>query len=329
MKLRTLALLLILVLVLPVVACTAPKDTTEINVYTLNGTTGFGMAKLISDAKEDETLSHYKFEVKTDASDVTAALINGDADIAALPTNAAANVYNKTEGKVSVLAVNTLGCLYLITNQNESVKSFSDLKGKTVYAPAQNPTFILKYLCEKNGLTVGKDVTINSEAYAAPAALKDAVAAGEVDIAVLPEPMVTLATAAATKGGKVTLTNALDLTEEWNLVATKDTLVQGCLVIRNEFLEAHPEAVKSFLEAYKSSVEYLEEDLEAASQMIVDAGIFANAAVAKTAIPKCNVCYVDGEEMKAAMNAYLNVLYGINPASIGGALPEDDFYYVP
>ena len=329
MKLRTLALLLILALALPIVACSTPQDTTEISIYTLNGTTGFGMAKLISDAKEDGTLSHYKFEVKTDASDVTSALINGDADIAALPTNAAANVYNKTGGKVSVLAVNTLGCLYLLTNENESVKSFADLKGKTVYAPAQNPTFILKYLCEKNGLKVGEDVTINSEAFAAPAALKDAVASGKVDIAVLPEPMVTLATSAAKKSGAVTLTTALDLTEEWNRVATKDTLVQGCLVIRNEFLEAHPEAVKQFLAAYKASVEYLEEDLDAASQMIVDAGIFANAAVAKTAIPKCNVCYVDGADMKNAMNAYLEVLYGINPASIGGALPADDFYYVP
>lgn len=172
----------------------APAD---IRVYTLNGTTGFGMAKLMADAKNKQTVDNYAFTVKTEASEVTAALINGDIDIAALPTNAAANVYNKTGGKVTVLAVNTLGCLYLLTNQNATVTSFADLKGKTVCVPAQNPTFIFKYLCEQNGLVVGKDVIIDSTSYAKPADLKDAVAAGTVDIAVLPEPMVTIAINAA------------------------------------------------------------------------------------------------------------------------------------
>lgn len=330
MKIKFLSLFLILVLLLSAVSCAAvQKDETDVTVYTLNGTTGFGMAKLMADAKNDEAFSHYTFEVKTDASDVTAALINGDADIAALPTNAAANVYNKTQGKVKILAVNTLGCLYLLTNQNAMVKSFADLKGKTVYVPAQNPTFIFKYLCEQNGLTVGKDITLDSSSYAAPAALKDAVAAGTVDIAVLPEPMVTLASAAAKKSGTATLTVAMDLTEEWNRVSAKDSLVQGCVVVRTEFLEAHPETVKTFLSAYKASIQYLETDLDAASELIVECGIFTNAAVAKTAIPKCNVRYVDGEAMKASMNTYLTVLYGINPAAVGGALPADDFYYIP
>ncbi len=175
----------------------AERDAADIRVYTLNGTTGFGMAKLMSDAKAGETYDNYTFTVKAEASEVTAALINGDADVAALPTNAAANVYNKTGGKVTVLAVNTLGCLYLLTNQNETVTSFADLKGKTVCVPAQNPTFIFKYLCEQNGLEVGKDVIIDSTSYAKPADLKDAVAAGAVDIAVLPEPMVTIAINAA------------------------------------------------------------------------------------------------------------------------------------
>ncbi len=172
-------------------------DGCSINVYTLNGTTGFGMAKLMDDAKNDQTTEQYTFIVKSDASDVTAALINGDADIAALPTNAASNVYNKTNGGVKILAVNTLGCLYLLTRQNNSVTSFASLKGKTIYVPAQNPTFIFTYLCRQNGLEVGKDIFIDSTSYAQPAALKDAVAAGAVEYAVLPEPMVTIAINAA------------------------------------------------------------------------------------------------------------------------------------
>lgn len=176
------------------VADLAPTETpSTIRVYSLNGTTGFGMAKLMNDAKNGTASQNYSFEVKSDASDVTTALINGDVDIAALPTNAAANVYNKTQGGVKILAVNTLGCLYLLTNQNATVTSFADLKGKTVYVPAQNPTFIFTYLCQQNGLEIGKDVIIDSQSYAAAANLRDAVAAGVVDIAVLPEPMVTIA----------------------------------------------------------------------------------------------------------------------------------------
>ncbi len=177
---------------------TATADR-AINVYTLNGTTGFGMAKLMNDAKAGTTVEQYAFSVQSDASVVTSALLNGSADIAALPTNAAANVYNKSNGEVVVLAVNTLGCLYLMSNQDVEITSFADLRGKTVYVPAQNPTFIFTYLCQQNGLEVGKDVFINSTTYAQPAALKDAVAAGLVEFAVLPEPMVTIAinTAAA------------------------------------------------------------------------------------------------------------------------------------
>lgn len=177
-------------------------STVTAKVFTLNGTTGFGMAKLMNDAAAGNTDVKYEFTVKADASEVTAALINGDADIAALPTNAAANVYNKTQGKVKILAVNTLGCLYLTNNTGVAVTSIADLKGKTVYVPAQNPTFIFTYLCQQNGLVVGKDITIDSTSYAQPALLRDAVAAGVVDYAVLPEPMVTIAQNAASAGQK-------------------------------------------------------------------------------------------------------------------------------
>jgi len=327
MKLRIFSILLALLMLVPLASCTkTPADPVSVNVYTLNGTTGFGMAKMMNDAKTAENASvKYNFNVKTDASDVTAALINGDADIAALPTNAAANVYQKTNGGVKILAVNTLGCLYLLTTDGSTVTSFADLRGKTVYVPAQNPTFIFKYLCQQNGLTVGTDIFIENQ-YAQPAALKDAVANGSVALAVLPEPMVTIATNAGAQSN-VTVSNVMDLTAEWNKVSTPDTLVQGCIVVRTEFLAKNPEAVEAFLTAYQASINYLSTNLDDAAQMIVDNGIFTSAPVAKKAIPKCNVCYLDGAKMKTAMETYLGVLYSIAPASVGGALPEDDFYY--
>ena len=338
MKTRLLSICLVAALLFSMSSCflfekkdndnATPNTPPTINVYTLNGTTGFGMAKLMNDAKAGTTTEKYNFSVQSDASMVTSALLNGSADIAALPTNAAANIYNKSEGGVVVLAVNTLGCLYLLTNQNATVTSFEDLRGKTVYVPAQNPTFIFTYLCKQNGLEVGKDITINSSTYAQPAALKDAVASGLVDIAVLPEPMVTIAVNTAKNAANGTvLTTAMDLTAEWNKVSNEGSLVQGCIVVRREFFEKYPEAVESFLKEYKASIEFLSTDLDSAAQMIVDNGIFTSAPIAKKALPNCNVCFLDGTAMKTAMETYLGILYGIAPASIGGKLPAADFYY--
>ena len=340
MKTRLLSICLTLALLFSMSSCflfskvdkgeNSPAETPIINVYTLNGTTGFGMAKLMNDSKAGTTTEKYNFSVQSDASVVTSALLNGSADIAALPTNAAANIYNKSEGGVVVLAVNTLGCLYLLTNQNATVTSFADLQGKTVYVPAQNPTFIFTHLCKQNGLEIGKDITIDSTSYAQPAALKDAVAAGLVDIAVLPEPMVTIAvnTAKSANNGTV-ITTAMDLTAEWNKVAPAGSLVQGCVVVRRAFLEQYPEAVENFLKEYKASIEYLSTDIDSAAQMIVDNGIFTSAPVAKKALPNCNVCFLDGDAMKSAMETYLGILSGINAASIGGKLPAENFYYIP
>lgn len=318
-------LLLTALLLTALVSCSDKEETPdEINIYVLNGTTGFGMAKMMDDNKGNDL---YNFTVQTDATLVTAALINGDVDIAALPTNAAANVYNKTNGEVKILAINTLGCLYLLTKEGTTVSTFADLRGKTVYVPAQNPTFIFTDLCKKNGLIPNTDITIDSTSYAQPADLRTAVSTGQVDIAVLPEPMVTMAISGAKQTG-ITVTNALDLTAEWDKVNTPGSLVQGCVVVRTEFLEKYPTAVENFLKEYKKSIGYLTTNTEEAAQMIVDNGIFANAAVAAKAIPKCNVCYIDGTEMKTAMKAYLTALKGINANAIGGKLPDDDFYYI-
>ena len=299
-----------------------PDASLPVNVMVLNGTTGFGMAGLISDSEAGNAALNYTFSVETDASNITAALVNGTADIGALPTNAAATLYNKTGGKVQVLALNTLGVLYLVTDGSEEITSFEDLRGKTVYAPAQNPTFIFQALCEKNGLAVGEDITIDNT-YAQPADLNTAVSSGEVSLAVLPEPMVTVARSANDQ-----LTVALDLTAEWDKVMPAGSLVQGCVVVRTEFAEEHPAEVAKFLEEYEASIELLTSDTAAAAQKIEETGVFAKAAVAQKAIPNCNVCFVTGAEMQSALGEFLNVMFEVAPDSIGGAVPADDFYCI-
>lgn len=292
-----------------------------INVMVLNGTTGFGMAKLMDSTSKGLSLINSKFTVESDASNITAALLNGTADIAALPTNAAANLFNK-KGSVQMLAVNTLGVLYLMTGEGVTVNSFADLEGKTVYCPAQNPTFIFSYLCKENGLVNGENITIDNT-YTQPADLRTALVAGQVDIAVIPEPMVTIAMAANSS-----LKVALDLTAEWDKVAPAGSLAQGCLVVRKEFAEAHPYEVAAFLDEYEASVNYVINNPTEAGSMIAEQGIFANGAVAGKAIPKCNICFIEGEAMKPLLSEFFNVLYSVAPQSIGNAVPTDDFYFI-
>ena len=320
---RILALLTALTLCIGLCACaqaSAPEadETTEINVMVLSGTTGFGMAKLMADAQAGEAALDYAFTVETDASNVTAALINGTCDIAALPTNAAATVYNKTEGGVQLLALNTLGVLYLVTGGDVSVQSMDDLAGMTVYAPAQNPTFLFQALCSAAGV----DATVDNT-YAQPADLRTALAAGEVDIAVLPEPMVTIACAA-----NEDLTVALDLTEQWDKFFPAGSLVQGCVVARTEFINDHPAEISVFWDEYGASIAYTQDDPADAAQLIEQTGVFAQAAVAQKAIPNCNLCFITGPEMQSAMDEFLKILFEEAPESIGGNLPGDDFYYL-
>lgn len=301
-----------------------PDSQLPVNVMVLSGTTGFGMAKLIDDASSGSAALNYTFSVENDAANVTAALINGSADIAALPTNAASVVYNKTSGQVQLLALNTKGVLYLLSNGSEGeIGSIADLKGKTVYVPAQNPSFIFSYICRQNGLVPGEDITIDNT-YAQPAELRTALAAGEVALAVLPEPMVTIARAA-----NDSLSVVLDLTDEWDAVAPEGSLVQGCVVVRTQFAQEHPQEVKAFLDEYAASIAFLGEDAEAAGQIIESSGVFANGKVAAKAIPNCNVCFISGGDMKSAMEQFLDIMFSEAPASIGGAVPGDDFYYIP
>lgn len=302
-------------------SCTQSETKPEqIRVLTLMGPTGMGMAKLISDNKESKTKQTYTFTIASAPDQISAEVIKGDFEIAAVPVNLASVLYNKTEGKVKVAAVNTLGVLYVLENGN-TINSVADLKGKTIYATGQgaNPEYTLRYILEKNNIDPDNDVTITY--LAEHAELATQMASGDVTIGMLPEPNVT----------SVLLNNkdvriALDLTAEWKKVADTD-LVQGCIIVSEKFASEHPQALKTFLDEYKASVDYVNANVDDAAAMIEAAGIVPKAAVAKKALPNCNIVLVTGAEMKASVSAMLNVLYTAAPKSVGGKLPDDAFYY--
>lgn len=330
---RILSLLLCAAMLLSFAACSGktdsdsstttqavPTDTTPINITTLKGPTGMGMAKLINDKNEQFNIS-----LATAATEIAPLMIKGEADIAACPLNLAATIYKKTEGKVKILAINTLGVLSILEN-GESIKSVADLKGKKIGATGQSatPEYVLNYILKANGIDPEKDVEITY--YADHAELATLMATGKVDIAMLPEPNVSTVLA---KNSSVRI--ALDLTEEWEKATAangeKTSLAQGCIIVRTDFLEAHPNAVKAFLAAYKESVSFVSSNADQAAQMIADAGIVPSAQIAKKALPNCNIVFVTGDDMIKSAKANFEVLFNADPKSVGGAIPDDSIYY--
>ena len=298
---------------------------TDVRVTALKGPTAMGMVELMNEAESGAVKGNaYDFTIASAVDEVSPKLVKGETDIAAVPANLAAVLYNNTEGQVEVLAVNTLGVLYIVES-GDSIDSVEDLRGKTIYASGKGatPEYALNYILTENGIDPEKDVTIEWKSEHAECVA--ALAEDADGIAMLPQPFVTTA---QTK--KETLRTALDLTEEWNKIqeseGTASTLVTGVTVVRTAFAKEHPEAVADFMEAYQASVSYVTENTDEAAKLIGDYDIVPEA-VAKKALPACNIVCITGDEMKEKLSGYLGVLKDQNPEAVGGELPGDDFYY--
>lgn len=301
-------------------------EPVDVNVMALKGPTAMGMVKLMDDADSGNVdTENYSFEIAASADEVTPKLIQGETDIAAIPANLASVLYNKTEGQIQVLAVNTLGVLYIVEN-GDSIHSVSDLAGRTIYASGKGstPEYALNFILEKNGLTPGTDVTIEWKSEHSECV--SALAQDPEGIAMLPQPFVTTAQAK-----NPNLKVALDLTEEWDKVMeneeTKSSLLTGVVVVRKEFAEENPEAVEDFMDRYADSVKYVNDNVEEAAKLVGNYDIVTEDVAVK-AIPECNIVCITGEDMKEQLSGYLAVLKDANPESIGGELPGDDFYYI-
>ncbi len=315
------AIVLSLVLLLSIFAgCTPKADDVVINIGGMTGPTTIGMVKMLSDNDAGVAANEYELTLAGSADVINPMLIQGSLDIAAIPANLASILYNKTEGGIRVLAINTLGVLYMV-EKGDSIASVEDLRGKKIYATGQGaaPEYALRYILKSNGIDPDNDVTL--EFHAEPAEVVTLMAGDETAVAMLPQPYVTVA-----KGKVEGLRVVLDITEEWEKLGTDSMCLTGVVVAQAAFIEEHPEQVERFLEEYETSINYANTSVAEAAALCEQYGVIA-AAVAEKAIPECNITYIDGKEMKTALSGYLNVLFEQNPAAVGGKLPADDFYY--
>ena len=301
---------------------TETGEQTTIRLGGLKGPTSMGMVKLLADNDAGTTTNHYEFTMASSADELTPKMLQGELDILAVPVNLGSVLYNNSEGSVQLLAVNTLGVIYIVENGGQTVTDWSSLKGQTIYATGKGstPEYALNYLLEENGLDPASDVTI--EWKSEPSEVVALMAAEDHVIAMLPQPFVTVA-----QSKFPDLQVAIDLTQEWDKLDNGSQLNTAGLIVRTEFAQEHPDAVAAFLEEYAASTQYVNDNVAEAAQLVGQYDI-VEAAVAEKAIPYCNIVCITGEEMKTSVEGYFQVLFDQNPQSVGGALPGDDFYYI-
>jgi NitT/TauT family transport system substrate-binding protein len=305
-----------------------PEATTEpttMRIASLKGPTTMGLVGLMADAAAGETRHDYQVTMYGTPDEVVPLIVQGEADVALVPANLASVLYNRTltddGAQIQVAAINTLGVLEILES-GETIQSIDDLAGRTVYASGKgaSPEYVLNYLLTSNGLDPATDLTVEYRSEHTEVAALLATTPGA--IAMLPQPFATVV-----KSQNPAIRTALSLTEEWEKVTDESQLVTGVVIVRAAFVEENPEAFAEFLEDYKSSTEFTNENPAEAAVLIAEAGIVPAAPIAEAAIPSSYITYIDGAELKDTFAGYLQVLFDADPASVGGSMPGDDFYY--
>ena len=301
----------------------AVEGTAAVRVGSLKGPTSIGLVSLMEADSQGTAGQDYTFEMEAGADALLAAMVNEELDIALIPANAAAIWYQRLEQQVRVIDINTLGVLYMVSSDGQ-VDDVEDLRGRTIALTGMgtSPDYVLQYVLAGNGIALD-EVTLEYKAEAAE--VVTALAEGTADIGLLPQPYVT---AACAKDSSLQV--VLDMTEQWDALqeAGGSRLVTGVTVVRQGFLEEHPQAVELFLEEHAASVEAVNSDVETAAALVAGLGIIENETLAAKAIPQCNIACITGQEMKDALEGYLAVLFDYDPATVGGAMPDEAFYYM-
>ena len=324
-RIKTVLLLILCLIVCTFGGCREKEETQNVRIGSMKGPTSMGLLFLMEKAETEKIKNEYEFLMTSTADELLPLFIKGEIDIALVPANAAAVLYQKTKGGISVIDVNTLGVLYMVSGKEVTggIGSLADLKGKTIYLTGRGttPDYVLQYLLQENGLKENEyTLEYKSEATEVAALLAENPEA----VGLLPQPF-----AAAACAQNEALSVLFDMNKEWEKVQGEEggSLVTGVTVVKKEFLEQKEEAVGNFMAEHEKSIEAINEDVKKGAALAVKAGIVAKEPVAEAAIPECSITYLAGEDMKQALSGYLEVLYEQNPETVGGALPGKDFYY--
>lgn len=320
---KTAALFIGLMMIVSFASCgKTPEDTVgPVRVTVLAGPTGIGAVNLWEKAENSDTEQMYEFTMVNENEQIIAAVSNGDTDMAAVATNMASALWNRTSGGVSVICVNTSGVLYMYSN-GEEIASVSELKGRDIYLPGQgaNPEYILRYVLSGNGLDPDSDAVLHFVTEGSE--LLNVWAADENAVIMAPQPVAT-----SLKMNNASALEIFDMTEEWNALGGDSALFMGCVIVRTAYLEEHRDRVDTFLREYEASVEAALSDAASTGRLCEKYGIIPKAVIAEKAIPFCGLTFITGKEMEQKLSGYLEIMHSFSPKSVGGELPGEGFYY--
>lgn len=328
MKRKILSLILVFALLVSLSACQSNKTDTKkddekstVRIASMKGPTSIGLVKLYDDASDNKTANNYDYQICGTADEIATGLIKGELDAACVPANLAGVLYNKTEGKIKIAAVNTLGVLYILS-KGVDISSVADLKGQTIYTTGQGttPEYTLRHILSENGIDPDKDVTIEYMSEATEVLQK--ASAMDSAVVMLPEPFVEVA-----KTKDSAFETVIDLTKEWEKIHDDSSIVTGVLVVSEDYASSNEKALKTFLEEYKASSENATANIEETASLLEKYDII-KAAIATKAIPYCNICFITGDEMVSKVTGYFKVLFDANPDSLGKKLPDNDIFYI-
>jgi len=315
-----------ILLLLTLAACNSQPEEAEqptVRIAALRGPTALGLLQLMDAQEQGNTINYYHFELLGSPDQIPPMLARGEIDIAAVPGNLASILYNNLDGEIQALAIVTLGVLHIVDMTGE-INSIADLAGRTIYTAPQGatPEFALNYVLTQNGLTPGVDVDVQFRSE--PTEIAALLETGQAEIALLPEPFVS--TVLNRIDG---LRLALDLTEEWDRVQPDYGLIMSVVIGRRSFLEENPEAVATLLQEYAASIEFVTTNTPQAAELAAHFDIIPNAAIAMQALPRTHITFLNGETMKRNLMGFYNVLYQAAPQTIGGRMPDENFFFMP
>lgn len=294
MKKILISLLLILT-ILPCFAQAVKEDNgSTVRLGVMQGPTGFSSSALGDIAQ---------VEVYPSPNEAVAKLIKGELDLIALPANAAASLYNKGVG-IKVLAIIGEGMLSVV-GSNESAKTLS------VPGAGGTPDHMASLLYPE----YEKEYSVT-----APAQLAQLLIAGKVELAILPEPFVTMV---MSKNPNLKIIS--NVQERWTALTGQEQYPMSVLIAKDSFAEEHPILMQKVKEAYKNSIKTILKDPTNAGKKIEELGIM-KAEMATPALANCALTFKEGSEAKEELLAYYRTLLALAPDAIGGKVPDDGLW---
>lgn len=290
-----------------------------------------GLIHLLANDGLAELADEVEFILWSNPDQLRALALNGKVDFIAMPTNVAANLYNRG-APLKLLNISQWGALWMIS-RDPNMKTLADFKGQEIAIPfrADMPDIVFTHLAERQGLTPNKDFKLNYTA--TPMDAMQLLIMRRIDHALLSEPAVSMALR-KTKSFPVSLIapelhRSVNLQQEWSRVmGTEARIPQAGIAVMGNKAD-NPQLVARFEEAYAQATRWCQENQQKCAEEVAAKIPMLSAEAVADALAAQGNYYATAFDAQQELEAFLEILLAKQPASVGGKLPNADFYANP